>query len=229
MSMCGHATIGAAWLLHLTGQLAARPTRRPDAQRSRVDPYHGAGGRRHRGRDIPARWPYRTLLDTPTLRDDILDVLGIDAAQLAPLPIQNASTSRVKTPIPLASPAHVDALRPRFERIEALCERLGLTGSIRTPRSTQTVRSSTPGNSRCLGRPEDPATGIAASALPFGLSPMAWSNRPRASLRFAVDAQCSVRRRYPCTSTTRQVPLREGLDGCWLAGTVRFEQTLAAS
>ncbi len=46
---------------------------------------------------------------------EILDVLGIGESELAPHPIHNACTSRVKTLIPLASAAILDELQPDFE------------------------------------------------------------------------------------------------------------------
>jgi PhzF family phenazine biosynthesis protein len=230
MSMCGHATIGAAWLLHLTGRL----------QRDRLVVLTRSGrvsiritGRAGDGTVVEISQPagrIEPLPDTPTLRDDILDVLGIDAAQLAPLPIQNASTSRVKTLIPLASPAHVDALRPRFERIEALCERLGSTGlytyaTFDADRQIFDARQFP----RASGYPEDPVTGIAASALSFGLlangmvEPSARLITIRQGRAMQRPSQISVHFNHETGST------REGLDGCWLAGTVRFETDLGAA
>src|ERR1700761_5295476 len=43
---------------------------------------------------------------------ELLAVLGITTNELAPLPIQNACTSRVKTLVPLKSAAVLDELKP---------------------------------------------------------------------------------------------------------------------
>jgi len=70
----------------------------------------------------------------------------------------------------MASPTALDALQPRFDKIEALCQRIGPTGLYpyatfdggeRIFDARQFPRAS--------GYPEDAATGIAASALSFGL------------------------------------------------------------
>lgn len=52
---------------------------------------------------------------------DIQGVLGITARDLAPCPIQNAATSRVKTLVQLRSSALLDGLQPDFTRMEQVC------------------------------------------------------------------------------------------------------------
>jgi len=110
------------------------------------------------------------LPDAGRAEADILSVLGITSNELAPLPIQNACTSRVKTMVPLKSVAVLDGLRPDFRRMEAVCEQIGSTGLYpyapadlagKVFNARQFPKSS--------GYPEDAATGIAAAALAFGL------------------------------------------------------------
>ena len=164
------------------------------------------------------------LSEAQLSRDEILDVLGISAAQLAPLPIQNACTSRVKTLIPLASTADLDSLQPRFEKIEALCERIGSTGlypyaSFDASGQIFDARQFP----RASGYPEDAATGIAASALSFGLLA---NGLVEASTRTITIRQGRAMNR-PSQISVR-FSFEDGLaaghpDGCWLGGPVRFE------
>lgn len=230
MSMCGHATVGAAWLLHRSGRL----------QHDRLT-VHTRSGRVEVRIDTTASdtaaveisqpaGHIEPLPDAQRSRDDILDVLGIKAAQLAPWPIQNAWTSRVKTLIPLASPADLDALQPRFDRIEALCARIGSTGlypyaTSDADRQIFDARQFP----RASGYPEDAATGIAASALSFGLLA---NGMVEASGRTITIRQGRAMKRPSQISVRFNVdsPLDDGRpNGCWLGGPVRFEAQAGAS
>ena len=224
MSMCGHATVGAVWLLHQTGRL--------QRDRLTVQTRSGQVGIRitdytAEGAAVEISQPMGRVEPLPQAqlsRDEILDALDITEAQLAPLPIQNACTSRVKTLIPLASPADLDALRPRFEKIEALCERIGSTGlypyaSFDTSRQIFDARQFP----RASGYPEDAATGIAASALSFGLLA---NGLVEASTRTITIRQGRAMKR-PSQISVR-FSFEDGAasghpDGCWLGGPVRFE------
>lgn len=223
MSMCGHATVGAVWLLHQTGRL----------QRDRLTVQTRSGqvevritGHTAEGAAVEISQPVGQIEPLPQAqlsRDEILDALGITRAQLAPLPIQNACTSRVKTLIPLASPADLDALQPRFEKIEALCERIGSTGlyPYATFDAYQQIFDARQ-FPRASGYPEDAATGIAASALSFGLLA---NGMVEASARTITIRQGRAMKR-PSQISVR-FSLDSGLthgrpDGCWLGGPVRF-------
>lgn len=220
MSMCGHATVGAVWLLHQSGRL----------QRDRLTIQTLSGqvgiritGHTAEGAAVEISQPVgriEPLEEAQLSRDEILDVLGLNGAQLAPLPIQNACTSRVKTLIPLASTTDLDALQPRFEKIEALCERIGSTGlypyaTFDAGRQIFDARQFP----RASGYPEDAATGIAASALSFGLLA---NGMVEASARTITIRQGRAMKR------PSQISIRFSLDhgrpdGCWLGGPVRFE------
>ncbi len=147
-------------------------------------------------------------------------MLGITEAQLAPLPIQNAWTSRVKTLIPLASTTDLDALRPRFEKMEALCDKIGSTGlypyaPVDAGRQIFDARQFP----RASGYPEDAATGIAASALSFGLLA---NGLVEASERAITIRQGRAMKR-PSQISVRFTIEEDRLTGCWLGGPVRFE------
>ncbi|OAJ52314.1 phenazine biosynthesis protein PhzF [Paraburkholderia ginsengiterrae] len=229
MPMCGHVTVGAAWLLHQTGRLRHdRLTVQTRSGQVRVR----ITGSTTEGAAIEVSQPVGRVepLPEPELsRDEILDALGISVAQLAPLPIQNACTSRVKTLIPLASCADLDALAPRFEKIEALCERIGSTGLypyaiFDAGRQIFDARQFP----RASGYPEDAATGIAASALSFGLliNGMVQASTRTITIRqgraMKRPSQISVRFSFEADAESG-VP-----DGCWLGGTVRFEAEAGA-
>ena len=216
--MCGHATVGAVWLLgqlgrlsgdHLTistksGRVEAR-IRRPAGLDALVEVSQPAG----RVEPLP---------DADKARAHILQVLGICADDLAPLPIQNARTSRVKTLIPLRSVSALDGLSPDFGRIEQLCSRIGSTGLYpyaMSDRERQVVDARQ--FPRASGYPEDAATGIAASALSFGLLS---NGIVEASERRITVRQGRAMRR-PSEIQVRFNLDNGRVDGCWLGGVVQ--------
>jgi PhzF family phenazine biosynthesis protein len=218
MSMCGHATVGATWLLQQSGKLPsdhiailtksgrveARVTRTEGSETS-VEVSQPAGivePLPHDGRDT----------------DDILATLGIGADSLAPFPIQNARTSRIKTLIPLKSTAILDGLRPDFSKIEQLCNRIDSTGLYPyaiTDRDAQMIDARQfPSSS---GYPEDAATGIAASALSFGLLA---NGIVDASERTITIRQGRAMLR-PSAIRVRFSLAGNDVSGCWLGGAVQ--------
>ncbi|WNV92136.1 PhzF family phenazine biosynthesis protein [Umezawaea sp. Da 62-37] len=167
MTMCGHATVGAAWLLDHLGRLdgdeVAFRTRsgRVDARLS--------GPADDRTVEISQPAGVVEPVDGRAV-SEVLAVLGVTEDQLGPQPVLNASTSRVKTLVPVADVSVLDGLRPDFSRMAEVCDLVGSTGLYpyapsdperRTFDARQFPRSS--------GYPEDAATGVAAAALSFGL------------------------------------------------------------
>jgi len=168
MEMCGHATVGALWLLRKTGRWTTSS--------ATVETASGLvrGYARHAG--TPAEYveitqpagKLQTVSDAHHLQQ-IAEVLGVHSDEIT-LPVLNAATSRVKTLIRLASVARLDALRPDFSRVEALCEALDSTGLYPFAVDAQQARSFHARQfPKSSGYPEDAATGIAAAALLFGL------------------------------------------------------------
>ena len=225
MAMCGHATVGAVWLLDRLGRLPGDSLAIWTGS-GRVEAR--IGSRSDQGAAVEISQPegvVEPLPDPDRGRAEILDVLGIDAA-LAPAPIQNARTSRVKTLIPLADVAVLDGLRPDFARMEALCARIGSTGlypyTMADPDGQVFEARQFP---RSSGYPEDAATGIAAAALSFGLLANGMvepSERPitvRQGRAMRRPSEISVRFR-----------LQDGRPaGCWLGGPVRLEEAVGAA
>jgi len=65
--------------------------------------------------------------DVGGLYEDIVSTLGITREDLIPgWGIQNCRTSRIKTAIPIRSVAILHSLKPKFQDVKALCERIGL-------------------------------------------------------------------------------------------------------
>jgi PhzF family phenazine biosynthesis protein len=169
MNMCGHATVGTLWLLRQVGKL--------DGAQARIETLSGlvdglvqdAGTS---GEYVEITQPAGRIeeITSREARQAILNVLRITEADLSPLPICNAVTSRMKTLVPLKSSETLDSLRPDFSRMESLCASLDCTGlypfavhslADRVFDARQFPRAS--------GFPEDAATGVAATALAFGL------------------------------------------------------------
>lgn len=169
VAMCGHATVGAVWLLDELGKLPGSTLSiatisgivRASVTREGPD-----------SRVVRVSQPYGQVQDItdPGFFDEALSVLGLTVADIASHPIQNGRTSRVKTLIPLLSEELLDGLAPDFARMEALCDRVDSTGiypyAVVDPARQVFAARQFP---RASGYPEDAATGIAAAALAFGL------------------------------------------------------------
>ncbi|MCA8002738.1 PhzF family phenazine biosynthesis protein [Burkholderia metallica] len=224
MSMCGHATVGAIWLLHQTGRLRREKLTiqtRSGYVKARITGHTAEGPAVEISQPVGS---VELLPPIPHYQERILDALGITRAQLAPLPIQNACTSRIKTLIPLGSPSDLDALQPRFETIQALCEQIGSTGlypyaTIDAERQVFDARQFP-----CFsGYSEDAATGIAASALAFGLlangmvEPSTRTITIHQGRAMQRPSQISVRFSFEAGADSGRP------NGCWLGGPVRVE------
>jgi PhzF family phenazine biosynthesis protein len=224
MSMCGHATVGAVWLLDRVGKLQCDQITiltKSGRVEARI------GDRTPQGATVEISQPIGTVEPLPEFeKAKLLAVLGITEDKLAPLPIQNACTSRVKTLIPLDSVAVLNELRPDFTRVERLCEQIGSTGlypyaMIDQERQIFDARQFP----KSSGYPEDAATGIAAAALCIGLLA---NGMVQASDRAITIWQGRAMKR-PSQISVR-FHLKEGRPiGCWLGGLVRFEETEGVS
>jgi len=168
MEMCGHATIGALWLLAKQGRLSSDTLR----IETRSGPVTGFVTYEDDGPpSIEITQPAGKVMPlTKEQEMDVLAVLHLEREELLDLPLHNAITSRVKTLIPIQSADRLNALESDMSEVEAVCHRIGSTGlypyavldeGARSFEARQFPRSS--------GYPEDAATGIAAAALAFGL------------------------------------------------------------
>jgi PhzF family phenazine biosynthesis protein len=162
MEMCGHATVGALWLLRHAGRIGAGRFRIVTLS----GPVEGFVGD-----TVEITQPLGTAEPVDAAaREAVMAVLGIDASALAGRPVENARTSRTKTLVPMKNVALLNGLTPDFGRMEALCDRLNSTGLYPyavTDATTGTVEARQ--FPRSSGYPEDAATGIAATALASAL------------------------------------------------------------
>lgn len=208
MEMCGHATVGALWLLRQTGGWTS--------EACTVSTRSGLVQGRFCDGLVEVSQP-AARVDAIADPEAVLDVLGLTPGDLADRPVVNAATSRVKTLVPVADVATLDALAPRWDGVEAVCAALGSTGlypwavvdlATRTLAARQFPRSS--------GYPEDAATGIAAAALASAVAAAGLLD-PREG---AVRVRQGVAMGRPSLITV-------GLDGrdgvverCWVGGPV---------
>ena len=220
MEMCAHATVAAVWLLAETGRWT-----RPECRiATRAGVVHAeVTTAPHGGRSVRVSQPVGRLDPLPRPEHDraaLLDVLGIGTDALADRPIRNATTSRTKTLVPLVDPASLDALAPRLDAVPTVCDRLDSTGlypyavsdaDTRTFDARQFPRSS--------GYPEDPATGIAAAALAFGLLAdglVDASDRPvRVRQGRAMGRPSAIEVTFASRNGTPH--------GCWIGGAVELQ------
>ena len=156
------------------------------------------------------------------LIDELLSILGIGRTDLAPLPVRNARTSRVKTLIPLKSAAILDGLKPDFGRIEQFCEKIGSTGLYPYAASDPRAAPSMPAN--FPNRPAIPRTPPPVSP------PRLWRSVCSKPGRSQPTAAPSGYGRAGRWAGLREIMVRfragpdGAIAGCWLGGGVRFEE-----
>jgi PhzF family phenazine biosynthesis protein len=210
MSMCGHATVAALWLLD--GRGAGLP------EEVRVQTASGVVRAR-----VKSQGPQDRRVEVAQSRREVEPIGGDVLAEIAAVlgapvvgPVLNASTSRVKTLIALPDPDMLNALSPDFALVAQLCGTLGSTGLYPyapnpcipgTFHARQFPRSS--------GYPEDAATGIAATALACGLQ---YLDQTDATSPIVVRQGEAMGR--PSAMTVRFDP--DDGSTCWLSGEVGF-------
>ncbi|BBQ02387.1 putative isomerase YddE (plasmid) [Burkholderia sp. SFA1] len=213
MEMCGHATLGAIWLLRQLGRWTSRE--------ARLETLSGIVEARFNedAQSIQVSQPKGGVqpIEEERLHAAIRDVLCVDAHELGPLGIVNATTSRTKTLIPLRSMQRLQTIAPRFDRMRALCDELGSTGlypfAVERTGPLELQARQFP---RSSGYPEDAATGIAAAAtlygaLHYGLLPQGASSMT-VHQGYAMGKPSSI-----------QVVMRDPNNadaGCWISGAV---------
>ncbi|HEX4118723.1 MAG TPA: PhzF family phenazine biosynthesis isomerase [Rhizomicrobium sp.] len=167
MEMCGHATIGALWALAREGRLAG------DTVRVKTRSGAVTGFVKKFGNDwnVEITQPPGKVIPLNSERTAaVLAALGVGEGSLAGLPVSNAVTSRIKTLVPLRDPDQLNALAPAAADVEAVCNAVGSTGLypyvVHDAEAQLFEARQFPKSSGYL---EDAATGIAATALTFGL------------------------------------------------------------
>ncbi|KAJ5932251.1 hypothetical protein N7516_006740 [Penicillium verrucosum] len=166
--------------------------------------------------------PACTVMDS--MEDDytneIVSVLGVSKDDLYPgLYIQNAATSRVKTLVPLKSVSLLNTLEPQFSRIETLCEKIDSTGvypyAVSNFKLQEFEARQFP---KASGYREDAATGIAASALAFGLL---MNGQVHSTDRNVKIKQCSAMG-HPSEISVRFRKRGDDVNSCWIGGSAEL-------
>jgi PhzF family phenazine biosynthesis protein len=215
MEMCGHATLGALWLLRSLGTWTsdvAQIETPSGIVLARVDPDSGRIEiSQPEGRVAP-------VAETELVRAT-LAALGLDKEELQFGGIVNAATSRTKTLIGLRTCDRLHGLKPKFDAIETLCDALGSTGlypfAIESDRPLRLQARQFP---RSSGYPEDAATGIAAAALLYGAFHYGIVKEPAEAVivhqGFAMGSPSEIELRFRNPADPSQ--------GCWLSGAVEL-------
>lgn len=168
MEMCGHATIGALWVL--------RDLRRISAGNYEIETASGivkakvsVSGPISISQPAGSNQP----LD-PVATSQVLDVLNLRECDLASPILMNAKTSRTKTIVPVKDLDRLHQMAPDYSRVEQVCNAIGSTGLYPFAKGGSRTEFSARQFPRSSGYPEDAATGIAATALAFGLLRYGW-------------------------------------------------------
>jgi trans-2,3-dihydro-3-hydroxyanthranilate isomerase len=209
MEMCGHATVAALWLLHRQGAW--------DGADVTIETASGLVRGRMVDDMVEISQPgAKTDLVEAELMQEIARCLRVDSGDMV-FPVMNAATSRVKTLVGLASAGVLHALKPALEQVEWLCQRLGSTGLYpyaieqRTGQGPIAHARQFPKSS---GYPEDPATGIAAAALAWGLRAQGMAPNEETLVTVhqgeAMGSPSSIFVRLPDSKALEQI--------CWLRG-----------
>lgn len=211
MEMCGHATVGALWLLRKSGRIE-NGHYRIATMSGLVEGFVGDS--------VEITQPLGSADRVDENLAELMSVLGIDESALADRPVENARTSRTKTLVPMKSVEHLNALAPRFEKVEALCDRLNSTGlypyALISERDGTVEARQFP---RSSGYPEDAATGIAATALASALFHHGLVSDPATGLRIyqgrAMGRLSEIHVRFAATKPGGAI------DRCLLSGNVQ--------
>ncbi|KAJ5387637.1 hypothetical protein N7509_010178 [Penicillium cosmopolitanum] len=252
MEMCGHATVGAIWLLNELGQLPPstsgngtefRISTKSGIVDARVLRRQGKGdGKESKATRVLVSQPRGIVQDLPSSPDDpnglkilrsIVAALGLDLTDLdqdqdlSGLKVQNASTSRTKTLIPLRNLETLASITPNQDSIRAICENIGSTGlypyALVDVKEQIVMARQFPKSS---GYMEDPATGIAAAALAFGLLDAGVLAHVRRSVfvwqGWKMGRPSEIEVVFRWEGEEEEEKGSGGIVGCWISGSVEW-------
>ena len=164
MGMCVHATVGCTTVLVREGLVKSSPARFETQLGVISVEWAWQAGEI----DVAVAQFLPVFLEKHPAPQQVCRALGIDAQALGPYPIQSAATSRQKLMVPLKDRETLDRLQPDFEYLWQLCDDYDTTGFY--PFAPGQEADGTPvffarQFPKRAGYDEDPATGVAASAL----------------------------------------------------------------
>ena len=164
LDMCMHATIGSATVLVEKGIITKSPIMYETTLGSVQIDWEKKDGKVQSG--VHQFLP-KHLEKNPT-EEEVCKALRIDKDVLAPYPLQSVATSTYKLIVPLKKRETLDSLDPDFEYLWELCDKYEITGfypyALETDENGKSVFCARQFPKRA-GYNEDPATGVAASAL----------------------------------------------------------------
>lgn len=163
VQMCIHATVGCTTVLVEQG-LA---TKSPIVFETVLGPVQAFWQRDGGGIEVAVEQFLPQYMERNPTADEVCRALRIEPGDLMSHPIQSVATSRFKLIVPLKTRACVDGLKPDFPYLWDLCDQYDTTGFY------VYAMEETDGDRRFYARQfpkragydEDPATGVAASAL----------------------------------------------------------------
>lgn len=216
MEMCGHATLGALWLLRHLGRWTSAV--------ASIETLSGIVDARfnEKTQSIVVSQPQGVVqpIGDQHLVADICRVLRVEVADLLPQGIVNATTSRTKTLIPVRSVQRLQTLVPMFDQVPALCDALGSTGlypfAVARSNPLEVQARQFP---RSSGYPEDAATGIAAAAMLYGA--LYYGLLTEGAAGMTVHQGEAMGR--PSCIFVEMRDARRPDEGCWLSGAVEPE------
>lgn len=164
MGMCVHATVGCTTVLVREKLIKTSPVRFETQLGVVSVEWAWQDGEI----DVAVAQFLPTFLEKNPAPQQVCRALGIDAQALGAYPIQSVATSRQKLMVPLKSRETLDRLNPDFEYLWQLCDEYDTTGFY--PFAPGQEADGTPvffarQFPKRAGYDEDPATGVAASAL----------------------------------------------------------------
>jgi len=220
MEMCGHATIGTLWLLHQKKHI--------NFEDIRIKTLSGLviGRVSNEGSVEISQPPGEVeILNSASVREKIIKILSLSNDDLLDIPIVNAKTSRIKTLIGLRNDDILNGMKPDFSKIENFCDSISSTGlypfSIDANNPSIFHARQFP---QSAGYPEDAATGIAATALAFGVKALNLIDHKTAGITVwqgeAMARPSEITVTYADSGNTRSKDFPTV--GCWLGGKVCF-------
>lgn len=218
MEMCGHATVGAVWIMDQLGLLPRTERISISTKSGMVEARVDREGLEPRVFVSQPTGSVEDISDAHVL--EIMSCLGITKEELAPgYKVQNARTSRTKTLVPLKDRGILNNLKIDSNSVSQICEKINSTGlypyAVIDAENQIVEARQFP---KSAGYPEDPATGIAAAALSFGLL-------DDGILSIGTTKPLVVRQGWAMGKPSEiqvQFGLHEGnVDGCWISGKVR--------
>lgn len=164
MGVSGHATIAA-----ITVALLDKILKSSSVQVETTTGTFGVNWVRHDNVTVVTLEQNQPVFGAVVAPDDVAGALKINGDQfvIENGPVQSVSVSRAKLLVPLKDSLVLDGLKPDYEALWELCDRLRVTGFYPFTRRTDKPQARAEARQFPLraGFPEDAATGVAAAAL----------------------------------------------------------------